>query len=170
MSSVREIPTAHTPPGGYGTEMPAPVLADCTDPLVPGAPDLRGTWRVIEAESDGAALPDHHPVWSHFERIEQAGNRVVVTGGGVVHDMVADGTIENGLDDVMVHDFTTPLVVVASYEDEVLVMRPRDLPGVEVRRWLDGDHLMWSYHTLFTTRMERIDVVDDSSGVNGSSD
>jgi len=170
MSSVRDIPTAHTPPGGYGTEMPPPVLAECSDPLAPGAPDLRGIWRVIEAESDGAALPDHHPVWSHFERIEQAGDRVVVTGGGVVHDMVADDTIENGLDDVMVHDFTTPLVVVASYEDEVLVMRPRDLPGVEVKRWLDGDHLMWSYHTLFTTRMERIDVVDDSSGVTGSSE
>lgn len=169
MSSVREIPTAHTPPGGYGTEMPAPVLADCTDPLVAGAPDLRGTWRVIEAESDGATLPDDHPVRSHFERIEQAGNRVVVTGGGVVHDMVADGTNENGLDDVMVHDFTTPLVVAASYEDGVLVLRPRDLPGVEVKRWLDGEHLMWSYHTLFTTRMERIDLAGDESGTTDSS-
>jgi hypothetical protein len=170
MSSVREIPTAHTPPGGYGTEMPPPVLADCTDPLVAHAPDLRGTWRVIEAETDGTALPTDHPVWSHFERIEQAGDRVVVTGGGVVHDMVVDGTIENGLDDVMVHDFTTQLVVAASYEDGVLVMRPRDLPGVEVKRWRDGHHLMWSYHTLFTTRMERTDIVDGRNVVSTSSD
>ncbi len=157
MTSVRDIPTAFTPPGGYGTEMPPPVLAGCTDDLVEGAPDLRGLWRVVEAESDGNALPEDHPVRSHVERIEQAGDRVVVTGGGVVHDMVADGTFENGLDDVMVHDFTTPLVVAASYEDGVLVLRPRDLPGVEVRRWRDGDFLMWQYHTLFTTRLERID-------------
>ena len=25
--------------------MPAPILAGCTEPLVAGAPDLRGTWR-----------------------------------------------------------------------------------------------------------------------------
>jgi hypothetical protein len=92
--------------------------------------------------------------------------RVRFFSGGVVHDMVADGTNENGLDDVMVHDFTTPLVVAASYEDGVLVMRPRDLPGVEVKRWLDGEHLMWSYHTLFTTRMERID--EPNSGTSSS--
>ena len=29
-----EIPVAHTPPGGYGPEMPPPVLAGCTEPLV----------------------------------------------------------------------------------------------------------------------------------------
>ena len=157
MSSVHDIPRANTPPGGYGTEMPPAVLLGCTDPLVAEAPDLRGLWRVIDGEVDGAPLPADHPIRRHVERIEQAGARVVVTGGGVVHDMVADGTHENGLDDVMVHDFTTPLVVAASYEDGVLVLRPRDLPGVEVRRWRDGDHLLWSYHTLFTTRLERID-------------
>ena len=30
MTSVSDIPTAHTPPGGYGTEMPAPVLDGLT--------------------------------------------------------------------------------------------------------------------------------------------
>ena len=28
-----DIPFAHTPPGGYGDEMPPPVLAGCTEPL-----------------------------------------------------------------------------------------------------------------------------------------
>ncbi len=37
-----EIPVAHTPPG-LGRELPPPVLAGCTEPLVAGAPDLRGT-------------------------------------------------------------------------------------------------------------------------------
>ena len=33
MTSVHEIPVAHTPTGGYGDEMPPPILAGCDDPL-----------------------------------------------------------------------------------------------------------------------------------------
>lgn len=157
MTSVDDIPTSHTPPGGYGTEMPPPVLAGCSDPIADRAPDLRGTWRVVHAEADGMRLDDGHPIWSHVERIEQAADRVVVTGGGVVHDMVADGSLESGVNDVMVHDFTTPLRVAATFEDGALVLRPHDLPGVEVRRWREGPELVWTYHTLFTARLVRID-------------
>jgi hypothetical protein len=153
---VRDIPTAHTPPGGYGTEMPPPVLGACKTPIAPGAPDLRGTWKVIDARANGAPLDVDHPIWHHVERIEQAGDRVVVTSSGVVHDMIVDGTYENGVNDVMAADFTTPIVVAAAFENDVLVLRPRDMAGVEVRRWLDGDQLVWAYHTLFTARMERI--------------
>jgi hypothetical protein len=137
--------------------MPPPVLTGCTEALPAGAPDLRGTWRAVDATtSDGEPLPADHPIREHVERVEQAANRVVVTAGGVVHDMVADGTYEHGVHDVMAVDFTTTIEVAAAFEDGVLVLRPRDLPGVEVRRWRDGDQLVWSYHTLFTVRMERI--------------
>ncbi|NLV55064.1 MAG: hypothetical protein GXY13_05585 [Acidimicrobiales bacterium] len=153
MTEAADIPRAHTPPGGYGDVMPPPILDGCTDALAPGAPDLRGTWRVVEVWDDSGPLPTEHRVWNHVERIEQAGDRVVVTGGGVVHDMVVDGTFENGLDDVMVADFSTRLIVAATYEDGALVLRPRDIPDVIVRRWRDGDHLMWTYHTLFTARL-----------------
>jgi hypothetical protein len=155
-TSIDEVPTAHTPSGGYGDEMPTPVLAGCCDPLRAGAPDLRGTWRVVDATAGGVRLPADHLIWSHTERIEQAGDRVVVTGGGVVHDMVADGTFEHGVNDVMAVDFVTPITVAASFEDGALVLRPRDLPGVEVHRRRDADHLVWTYHTLFTARLERI--------------
>lgn len=157
MSSVRDVPVAHTPPGGYGTEMPPPILAGCTDPLAAGAPDLRGTWKVVDATADGERLPADHPIWLHVERVEQAGDRVVVTSSGVVHDMVADGTYEHGVNDVMQVDFTTPIEVAATFEAAVLVLRPRGLPGVEVRRWREGDQMVWVYHTAFTARMERID-------------
>ena len=159
MTSVRDIPTAHTPPGGYGSRMPAPVLAGCDEPLVEGAPDLRGTWAVIDATGDdGVPLDASHPIRRHVERIEQAADRVVVTAGGVIHDMIADGTFERGVHDVAAADGTTAIVVAASFEDGVLVLRPQGLPGVEVRRWLDGDELMWRYHTFFTVRMERTDI------------
>lgn len=164
MTGVRDIPTAHTPPGGYGTEMPPPVLAGCTDPLVAGAPDLRGTWKVVSGESDGAPLTPDHPVLGHVERIEQAGDRVVVTSSGVVHDMVVDGTVESGVHDVMAADFTTPIEVAASFEDGVLVLRPEGMPGVEVRRWREGDQLVWAYHTMFTVRLERIDATTTTAG------
>lgn len=158
MRSVDDIPTAHTPVGGYGDAMPPPVLADCDDAPAVGAPDLRGTWKAVEATAaDGSALPADHPVHHHVERIEQAGRRLVVTAGGVVHDMVVDGTYENGVNDVMAADFTTPISVAATFEDGALVLRPRDLEGVEVRRWREGDQLVWLYHTLFQVRLERVD-------------
>jgi hypothetical protein len=155
--NVRDIPTAHTPPGGYGTEMPPPILAGCTDPIVDGAPDLRGLWKIVEGESNGEPLAADHPIRAHVERIEQAADRVVVTSSGVIHDMVADGTHESGVRDVMAADFTTPIEVAASFEDGVLVLRPQGMPEVEVRRWREGEQLVWSYHTLFTVRMERLD-------------
>jgi hypothetical protein len=155
MTGVHDIPTVHTPPGGYGAEMPPPILGACTDSLSPGAPDLRGTWKVVDAYANDAPLPPEHPIWQHVERIEQAGDRAVVTSNGVIHDMVADGTFENGVNDVMAADLATPITVAATYEDGVLVLRPNGL-DVEVRRWREGDDLMWQYHSLFTTRSVRI--------------
>lgn len=160
---ARDIPKAHTPPGGYGTEMPPPILAGCTEPLADGAPDLRGTWKVVSGESNDGVLDAGHPILGHVERIEQAGDRVVVTSSGIIHDMHADGTYESGVNDVMVADLTTPLVVAATFEDGVLVLRPRDLPGVEVRRWREGDQMVWEYSTMFTTRLERVDTAGSSA-------
>jgi hypothetical protein len=53
----------------------------------------------------------------------------------------------------MALDFVTPIVVAASFEDGELVLRPRGLPGVEVRRRRDGEQLVWQYHTAFTARL-----------------
>lgn len=157
MTTFDEIPRATTPAGGYGAEMPPPILGGRADPIPTGAPDLAGLWRVASAV-DGAGTPvgDDHPILRHVERVEQSGSRVVVTSDGIIHDMVCDGTVANGVHDVMQTDFTTPIVVVAAFEDGVHVLRPDGLPGVEVRRWREGEHLMWSYHVLFTARLERV--------------
>ena len=147
-----DIPVAHTPAGGW-TEMPPAVLATCTEPLVEGAPDLRGMWRTVSVEVNGQPAPDH-PAMAHVERVEQCGNRLVVTAGGVVHDMRVDGTEENGVHDVAEMDFATPITVVATYEDGVHTLRPVGLP-VEVTRRLDGDQMVWTYLS-FTARLERV--------------
>ena len=156
MPSVLEIPKSFTPAGGYGTEMPAPVLAGCTDALAENIPDFRGLWQAIDVRVNGEVAPPQLKVWQHVERIEQAGNRVVITAGGVVHDMYADGTFENGVNDVMAVDFKTSITVAATFENDVLVLRPRGFDGVEIKRWFDGEHLMWEYSTAFLVRLERV--------------
>jgi hypothetical protein len=139
------IPVAHTPPGGYGAEFPPLILGECTEPLVEGAPDLRGVWKAISATRGGEPVAPDDRLLSYTERIEQCGNRIVDCVGGTIADARADGTEENGVHDVSVFDFTTPIHVVASYEDKVFVLRPVGLPGIEVRRWLDDDgHMIWT--------------------------
>jgi hypothetical protein len=56
--------------------------------------------------------------------------------------------------DVAEFDKETPIVVVASYEDGVHVLRPVGLP-IEVTRWRDGPDIMWQY-VGFRARLSRI--------------
>ena len=138
--------------------MPAPILSGCDDPIDPACADLRGLWSAVDVHVDGARAADSHPMWHHTERIEQAGTRVVITSGGVIHDFVSvDGTYENGCHDVAAMDYSTPIVIAASFEDEVLVLRPQGMTGIEVRRHLDGHDLVWSYVGGLVVRMERSD-------------
>ena len=69
---------------------------------------------------------------------------VLVTAGGIIHDMRCDGTEEHGVNDVAEFDKQTAITVVATFEDGVHVLRPVGMP-IEVKRWLDGDDLVWQY-------------------------
>jgi hypothetical protein len=69
--------------------------------------------------------------------------------------MRCDGTEEHGVHDVAAMDFTTPITVVASYEDGVHVLRPVGIP-IEITRRLDADEMIWEY-VGFTARLRRID-------------
>jgi hypothetical protein len=149
-----DIPVAHTPAGGYGELMPPPVLADCTEPLAREAPDMRGVWKVVQVQVDGHAQLAH-PMLGQLQRIEQAGDRVVITSGGIVHDMRADGTVERGVHDVAALDKTTPITVVATFEHGVHILRPVGVP-IEVTRRRDGDELVWDYPG-FVARLCRIE-------------
>lgn len=148
-----EIPVANTPPGGYGDDFPPPVLSGCTEPLIEGAPDLRGMWQVTDVEVHGAPDPSHQVI-GHVQRIEQCGDRLVVTAAGVIHDMRCDGTETNGVHDVAEFDKTTPITVVAAYVDGVHVLRPVGL-AIEVTRRRDGEDMRWQY-VGFTARLTRL--------------
>ncbi|MEY3360453.1 MAG: hypothetical protein RL531_172 [Actinomycetota bacterium] len=145
MTRADDIPVAHTPPGGFGRWFPPPVLAGCDEPLVEGAPDLRGLWRAVAATRGGAPVASDDPILTYVERIEQCGDRIVDMGGGTIADARADGTEEHGVHDVSVFDFTTPIHVVASYEGGAFVLRPVGLPGIEVTRRLDAaGRMIWT--------------------------
>ena len=150
-----EIAVAHTPPGGYGDEMPPPILAGCNEPLVEGAPDMRGLWRVVSLDWKNGSPPEPNPVADHVERIEQCGDRVCITSAGVIHDMRGDGTVEQGVHDVAAAG-GQPITVVCTFEDGVHTLRPVGMPGVEVTRQLDGDQLVWEYGPMFVARLERV--------------
>lgn len=160
-----DIPVAHTPRGGYGATFPEPVLAGCHEPLAAGAPDLRGLWQVTKVEVKGVPAPKTHSAYRHFERIEQCGDRIVITGSGIIHDMRCDGTIEHGVNDVAARDFKTRIRVTAAYENGVHILRPTGIlirlmvllrgysPVITRRR--DGADMIWEY-TNFTARLRRI--------------
>lgn len=152
MVMADDIPVANTPPGGYGNSFPPPVLATCTEPLVNGAPDLRGIWKTASAKRGGKPAASDDPILHYVERIEQCGNRIVDMGGGTIADARADGTAENGVHDVSVFDYKTPIRVIASYEGNHFALRPLiiphvnlTLPGLIVTRRLNPDRtLLWT--------------------------
>jgi hypothetical protein len=153
-----DIPVAKTPVGGWGDTMPQPILASCTESLVDGAPDLRGMWQVVAVDVEGEPAPPDHPAYGKVQRVEQCGDRLVVTASGIIHDMRCDGTEENGVNDVAERDLTTPITVVATYENGVHVLRPKGIP-VEVTRRLEGDQMVWTY-LGFTARLDRVGPAD----------
>lgn len=161
MVRAGDIPVSHTPPGprGYGRTFPPPVLKTCTEPLVAGAPDLRGIWKPIE--HNGKPPEPSSRFSTYAERIEQCGNRIVDMGGGTVADARADGTDENAVHDVSVRDFKSPIFAVASYENGVFILRPKGTDR-EVRRWLDDKgHMHWTRPDYGHLVLERIGGPND---------
>ena len=83
---ARDIPKGNTPGCSY-THFPLPILAECTEPLVAGADDIRGLWLGVEGRV------------GHVERIEQCGRRVVVTSSGIIHDYGPNSTLGENTND-----------------------------------------------------------------------
>ena len=142
--AASDIPLDGTKPGA-SLEVWAPRTLDgCREPLAPGAPDLRGVWEVVDGRMRG-----------HVERIEQAGNRITITVGGLVHDMFCDGTLDNGVDDIAGFDGDR-IRVAATFENGVHKLRPYGKKIVAVTRRLDGDEMLWRYGP-FRNRLRRLD-------------
>ena len=124
------------------------VVSALTAPVVPAAaetaiPDLRGTWTVVDAFTGEGPLSAEHPIWHHVERIEQAGHRAVVTADGIIHDMVADGSYENGVNDVMEMNLSQKISVAARFREGRLELHRGGIhdgrPALVTREIVDGE-------------------------------
>tara|TARA_B100001121_G_C18346709_1_gene460565 strand:- start:24 stop:635 length:612 start_codon:yes stop_codon:yes gene_type:complete len=135
-----DIPKAYTP-GCSLTKIPMPILADCTEPLSEGIIDMRGLWQ----ETSGSS--------SFLERIEQCGNRVVVTGHGIIHDFRLDGTLRNGARDIgaACHNFNAAI----HFDEEVMTFRLFNLFDTVTRR-MDGEEMIFTFIDGTETRTQRM--------------
>ncbi|MEM1113329.1 MAG: hypothetical protein AAGI11_15560 [Pseudomonadota bacterium] len=147
-----EIPKGNTPGCAY-SHFPLPVLAKCTEPMAAGADDIRGLWRGVEGGHAG-----------HVERVEQCGSRVVVTSLGIIHDYGPNSTAGLNTDD------TEGSVLFTIGDREYCVRTSASMIWEEgelnfyafgwgpqvVKRYRDGEQLIWEYADGSVTRMDRI--------------
>ena len=139
-----DIPKAFTPQGLYPLgKFPDAILAESDEALSPEAPDLRGIWYCVSGRMKG-----------HVERIEQVGNRVTITAGGVIHDMFVDGTVEGGVNDIERNG--DPVHVAADFKNKnELRLRPGGRRIVAVNRYLVDGGMIWRYGP-FRNRLVRL--------------
>jgi len=74
-----DIAKGNTPGCGY-KHFPDPILQACSEPLPPEADDIRGLWIGVEGKV------------GYVERVEQCGNRTVITAAGIIHDYGPNST------------------------------------------------------------------------------
>lgn len=139
-----DIPKAYTPQCGWES-FPLPVLGDCREPLASGVIDMRGLW-LAETGMPG-----------HVERIEQCGDRTVITTTGIIHDFHTDGTLANGSRDIEPPHCVNTLVSISFTKDGTMAFHPFGLPMTIVTRRMEGDTLIWTYPRVDEeVRMKRI--------------
>ena len=135
-----DIPKALTP-GCGNTQTPMPILSECTEPLAEGVVDMRGLWLGISGRV------------GHLERIEQCGNRVVVTAYRTIHDFRVVGTLKYGARDVGVvcNNFNTAI----HFDEGLMVFRLFDLFDAVSRR-MEGDNMIFNFIDGGDTKTERL--------------
>lgn len=138
--SAEDIPKAYTPGCGF-TKIPMPILANCTEPLAEGVVDMRGLWKGESGSN------------SHLERIEQCGNRVVITVERVIHDFRLDGTLRNGARDIgaICNNFNAAV----HFDGEEMVFRLFNLFDTVSRR-MEGNEMVFTFINGTETRTKRI--------------
>lgn len=146
------IPKGNTPGCGY-THFPLPVLAECGEPLMEGAVDIRGLWQGVKGPRVG-----------HVERIEQCGARTVVTSSGIIHDKgpnLTGGSPSNDTEGAVLftigdREYCPRTSADVVWNNGVLDFHVFGWGPVVVRRYLQGEQLVWEYVDGSVTVMDRI--------------
>ena len=146
-----DIPKGNTPGCSYA-HFPLPILAECTEPLVEGAGDIRGLWLGVEGRV------------GHVERVEQCGRRVVVTSSGIIHDYGPNSTLGENTNDtegavafrIAGQPYCPRTSASMIWNEGILDFHIFGWGPVVVRRYRDGEQLVWEYVDGSVTRMDRI--------------
>jgi len=146
-----DIPKGNTPGCAY-EQFPMPILADCTEPLVDGAQDIRGLWKAVSGKI------------GHIERVEQCGARTVITTSGIIHDLGTNSTGGVGSNDTEGSvsfimggkDYCMRTSASAVWRNGKLEFNAFGFGPVVVRRYRDRNDMIWEYIDGSITRMERI--------------
>lgn len=149
---AKEIPKGNTPRCAYA-RFPLPILRECTEPLTEDADDIRGLWRAVSGAHTG-----------HVERVEQCGERVVVTSSGVIHDY---GPNSSGV--LNTNDTEGSVLFVAGdrnycmrtsasmiWEEGILNFYAFGWGPKVVKRYRENDFLIWEYADGSVNKMERL--------------
>lgn len=147
-----DIPKGNTPGCSY-QHFPLPILAECTEPLVEGAADIRGLWLGVAGGHVG-----------HVERVEQCGRRTVITSSGIIHDAGPNSTLgensndtEGGVSFIIAdQEYCSRTSASMIWNDGVLDFHVFGWGPIVVKRYLDGEELIWEYADGSVTRMERL--------------
>ena len=148
---AQDIPKGNTPGCAYD-HFPLPVLEGCREPLSPDAADLRGLWQAVSGKL------------GHVERIEQCGRRVVITTAGLIHDGGPNATAGEGTNDTEgrvlftlgSQEFCGRTSATMTWDEGILNFHAFGWGPLVVRRYLEGEALIWEYADGSVTRMERI--------------
>lgn len=147
-----DIAKGNTPGCSYD-HFPLPILAECTEPLPDNADDIRGLWIGVEGGHVG-----------HVERVEQCGRRVVVTASGIIHDGGPNSTLGENSNDTEGavsfiaggKDYCKRSSASMVWNEGILDFHAFGWGPVVVKRYMDGEQLIWEYADGSTTRMDRL--------------
>lgn len=146
-----DIPKGNTPGCSY-SHFPLPILAQCTEPLPVGAADIRGLW-IGRSGRVG-----------HLERVEQCGARMVVTAAGLIHDSGPNSTggfNSNDTEGAVLftigdQEYCPRTSAGAFWNDGVLEFRVLGWGPVVVKRYREGEQMVWEYADGSVTHMDRL--------------
>lgn len=156
-----DIPKGNTPGCSYD-HFPLPILRECTEPLPEGATDIRGLWIGVTGHV------------GHVERVEQCGARTIVTSSGLIHDSGPNSTAGLNTNDTEGgvlftlgdREFCPRTSASMTWNNGVLNFHVLGWGPLVVRRYRDGDQMVWEYADGSVTRMDRICELPDAYRVS----
>jgi hypothetical protein len=146
-----DIPKGNTPGCGWN-HFPLPILAQCTEPLAEGAVDIRGLWIGVSGKV------------GYVESVEQCGARTVVVSSGIIHDLGPNstgGTTSNDTEGSVIFtignkEYCNRTSAGVVWNEGVLNFHALGWGPVVVKRYREGEQLVWEYLDGTTTRMDRL--------------